>query len=715
MVIKKALTQLKRPRSLVLVVLLTMFFVSFFAPEYKANTLNQPYDSMVLPKHVLTRFPATTHVPYTKEALQDFIQSEHEAIRLKVQITKDNNFIAYPSGALQDYTDADESIRDKTLKDLECVNLVIDNEKTPYRLLDVDEALSMINGQKKVFLQVLTNQYFAKDSAVRLAALIRKHRAHDFVVIEALNPYFLYALRKIDPDIVIQYDLLTPNHKRFIGLKHEFTDVSWIYQWHWLQKQMMRLIQPDLLAIHYTAEKHIIKDLLAKAYPIYIWGANDSDIIQSYLDARVVGYQSDYALENIPSNPSVFLPLSVEELQALVIEAYQQQKSIHVLSTPSAAVIPNAINIQVNRLKGILYEQETQTLVVEAGVTFKEIQEYLIQLGRTLPVYPNHSNMTVLQAIQENRPGIGFDRQTIGEQLVGLTLQYPNGKIIQCSLTENDTLFHSAIGGLGVGAIVQQARFKTTDNLHLSYLDNQTDTEEPAVVWYESYGKQVAQFADLELISLKINQPIELSFDLIRPNQKQLFFMKQSLYFDESKSLWRHYLSHILRLATQKDKASLNEMAYFWRAPIIKINQPAKLYEGIFSVPMQSKEKWIKALDQHLADWDDCQLISLTAVHQQKTQQAMLSLLQTPAIVTQVIWKLNNPSQKNMQLFHEMLMSLNNELLDLHGRFHLQNQYYTEEQLKRAYPEFNQFMQTVRKTDPEKRIICDYPVIMQQT
>lgn len=117
------------------------------------------------------------------------------------------------------------------------------------------------------------------------------------------------------------------------------------------------------------------------------------------------------------------------------------------------------LNTRFNRF--LSFDEHTQVLECEAGITFEEIIESFLPLGYFLPVTPGTKYVTVGGAIANDVHGKNHHKDgSISEHILDFQLLTASGEIITCSRQENKELFWATIGGIGLTGIILSTRIK---------------------------------------------------------------------------------------------------------------------------------------------------------------------------------------------------------------------------------------------------------------
>lgn len=111
--------------------------------------------------------------------------------------------------------------------------------------------------------------------------------------------------------------------------------------------------------------------------------------------------------------------------------------------------------------KFISFDENSQILKAEAGVTLKEIIDVFLPRGYFLPVTPGTKLITLGGAIANDVHGKNHHRYgTFGRYILSFDLLRSDGNIYHCSPTENIDLYNATIGGLGLTGVILNAELK---------------------------------------------------------------------------------------------------------------------------------------------------------------------------------------------------------------------------------------------------------------
>ena len=115
----------------------------------------------------------------------------------------------------------------------------------------------------------------------------------------------------------------------------------------------------------------------------------------------------------------------------------------------------------------VSFSQEAKTITVQAGMCWRDIQDYIDPYDLSIMTMQTYSNFTVGWALSVNCHGryIGF--WPIILSVVSLKVALANGDIVTTSPEEKSDIFFATIGGYGWVSIILEATLKLQDNVPL--------------------------------------------------------------------------------------------------------------------------------------------------------------------------------------------------------------------------------------------------------
>jgi FAD/FMN-containing dehydrogenase len=202
----------------------------------------------------------------------------------------------------------------------------------------------------------------------------------------------------------------------------------------------------------------------------------------------------------------------------------------------------NAITLSSLKLNRILsYDYINQTITCESGISFQNLNNFLIPKGFFVPVTPGTKFITLGGAIASDVHGKNHHKVgTFGNFVQSIRLILASGEIINCSNDSNQDIFRATIGGMGLTGFILDATFrvekinstnfsvttKKANSLEEMFeLFNEYSNYDYSVAWMDTseFGKSMGRGVlilgkELADNSLEMLQNPKLSVPFIFPN-----------------------------------------------------------------------------------------------------------------------------------------------------------------------------------------------------
>ena len=127
-----------------------------------------------------------------------------------------------------------------------------------------------------------------------------------------------------------------------------------------------------------------------------------------------------------------------------------------------------ALQLDMRRFNQVLeFSAERREIRVQAGITWREVLEYIDPHGLSPQIMQSYANFTVGGALSVNAHGryVGQGPLVLGVRSLRLVLA--DGQVVDASPTHNSELFHGAIGGYGGLGVIVEATLPLVENSKL--------------------------------------------------------------------------------------------------------------------------------------------------------------------------------------------------------------------------------------------------------
>lgn len=162
----------------------------------------------------------------------------------------------------------------------------------------------------------------------------------------------------------------------------------------------------------------------------------------------------------------VIAPTSIKEISELV-DSHDGPISIGGgrYSQGGQTATDNCLFLDMRSMNRIInVDTENKLITVQAGTTWRNIQEAIDPKGLSLKIMQSYSNFTVGGSLSVNVHGRYVGQGSIIRSVKSIKLVMADGSITNASRTENPKLFYAAIGGYGGIGVIVEATLELTDN-----------------------------------------------------------------------------------------------------------------------------------------------------------------------------------------------------------------------------------------------------------
>lgn len=112
----------------------------------------------------------------------------------------------------------------------------------------------------------------------------------------------------------------------------------------------------------------------------------------------------------------------------------------------------------------VAFSPENQTITVEAGITWRKIQEVIDPHGLAVMIMQSYANFTVGGSLSVNSHGRYIGQGPLIGSVRALKIVLADGQLIEASPTQNAELFFGCIGGYGGLGIIVEATLALAEN-----------------------------------------------------------------------------------------------------------------------------------------------------------------------------------------------------------------------------------------------------------
>jgi FAD/FMN-containing dehydrogenase len=118
--------------------------------------------------------------------------------------------------------------------------------------------------------------------------------------------------------------------------------------------------------------------------------------------------------------------------------------------------------------KVVAFDPERKLITVEAGITWRDIQDKIDPYNLSVSIMQTYSNFTVGGALSVNCHGRYVNAGPLILSVKEIKVVLADGRLVEASPSTNSDIFYGAIGGYGGIGVIAEATLKLTDNVKVA-------------------------------------------------------------------------------------------------------------------------------------------------------------------------------------------------------------------------------------------------------
>lgn len=381
--------------------------------------------------------------------------------------------------------------------------------------------------------------------------------------------------------------------------------------------------------------------------------------------------------------------------------------------------------LDMKGLRGMRLDKEKKILNVQSGAVWSDVQTFLDAEGLSVKAMQSINIFTVGGTLSVNAHGIAHDPGPIAPTVKSLRVMLSTGEIKTASPTQNSELFKSVLGGYGLFGVILDADLEVVPNETYEWTRNFMDYKEfPA--YYKSkidgnpkvglfYARlSMAPTSYLKEVLVHHYQRATTTVDLPplqfpKSNWIERFiinFSKTGGFGRFVRWMLEKYLEPMVHLCSRNQAMSQNDLC------IVSRNQ--EMYDAMgylknrlpdtdilqeYFIPYDRMPEFVDGL-RDIVKKDGSNLLNVTIRRVQKDTVTSLPYAKEDMFAFVLYF-----NQRFNVRESEKLKQTTIDLIDLahrlDGTYYLPYQlYYSPEQLRRAYPEIDDFLKRKEIYDP---------------
>ena len=380
--------------------------------------------------------------------------------------------------------------------------------------------------------------------------------------------------------------------------------------------------------------------------------------------------------------------------------------------------IAGGLHLDMRRMKKVVWLHADQHRVrVQAGITWRDLQDVLDKHDLSVRTMQSYSNFTVGGAVSVNCHGRYVDHGPIAHSVQALQLVLADGQVVEANRRDNSELLRAAIGGYGAIGVITEVELDLDDNTKMERLIEPVPLADYPRFFADKVlrdGSSVMHNADL--VPPRFDGPLSITWrrtdkPLTRPQRLVPRGQTYRLQHDALWALTELPMARSLReKATELVRRARPEVA--WRNHEASLDAAALEPESRrrstyvleeFFVPPRHFEAFVREMGSILRN-HRVAAVNVSIRHSPADTLALLPWAREE-VFSFVLYYKQGVDLKAQQAVGVWTRELIDAALRYEGRYYLPYQLHaTREQFERAYPECVKLRELKSRVDPQGRL-----------
>ncbi len=374
-----------------------------------------------------------------------------------------------------------------------------------------------------------------------------------------------------------------------------------------------------------------------------------------------------------------------------------------------------AIQIDMREYNKILnFSAEKKEITVQAGIRWRDIQDYIDPYDLSVKIMQTYSNFTVGGSLSVNVHGRYVGLGPIILSVKKFTIVLADGNIIEASPSENVDIFYSAIGGMGGIGVISDVTLSLADNVNVERSRVELPTTEYARFFREhirSDPKVIFHNGDMYPPNFDNISAVSWSETDRGPTTAERLIPRRADYWKERiawvvMSEWyggRWIREHIIDPFLYRGEVPVHTRNYEASYDVAELEPENRDFSTYvlqeYFVPVEHFDTWIPKMKKVFND-NHVNVINVSIRHTLPDSGAKLAWAKKESFAFVVYYKqgTDEDSRNNVAKWTGELID---EVLSVDGRYYLPYQIWaSDDQFHRAYPGAIEYFELKKAYDP---------------
>jgi len=378
---------------------------------------------------------------------------------------------------------------------------------------------------------------------------------------------------------------------------------------------------------------------------------------------------------------------------------------------------PDSLHIDMREMdKVLLLDTERRRITVQAGITWRQLQEHIDPHDLSVKIMQTYANFTVGGSLSVNVHGRYIGEGAVVKSVESIKLLLADGSVVTASREENTALFNGAIGGYGGLGVIVEATLMLVENIKIERTTKAMNISQYKHHFFDGIrdnNNVVLHNADiyppnyddvLAVTWIKTDKPLT-SKERIMPSDQHYYWapkaaefvanyhmgkkIRQSiidpLYYSQNRVVWRNW-------EASYDVAELE--------PASRQHKTYALRE--YFIPVEKFGDFVPAM-KDIFNRNDANIINVSIRHAFPDQETLLSWSRQEVFAFVVYYQ-----QGTDQMARDQVKKWSLEMIDavisFGGSYYLPYQIFaSSSQFAAAYPQSSEYFALKATVDPDNR------------
>ncbi len=269
-------------------------YLFLYEPRYRGKLVRQPPHTLVFAHRGFGDLAPDNSLYAVEQALE----AGMDGVDVDGQLTRDGELVIFHDLSVDRLTSDSGRVRDKTLQEMVALDLGpgFDSSITGAYVRAFEDFVRTVKGRGILMVELKVPGFRPTGIEQRAVDIIRRHAAHDDVVLSSFNPFVLYRLKQIDPEVRTAFIFMDTNWnpELIAEIKEgDLVNLPWPLRQEFIRRAVRKLVRPDLLSINMEVDEAVIDRLLARGWPVFLWAPDSESDVRDALAKKPYGVISD--------------------------------------------------------------------------------------------------------------------------------------------------------------------------------------------------------------------------------------------------------------------------------------------------------------------------------------------------------------------------------------------------------------------------------------